>query len=567
MRLLEKNRSKIAITTDMWTSSNQKKGFMSITLHLIDDNWEMQSRIMRFIYVPCPHTAEVLVDVLYESLYKNCIKWSEDRDEVIKAMGERMLVKFDTYWSVIHGVMGVAVVLDPRYKFKMMEYAFPKIYGFEKSDVEIVKLKVLVSRLFQDYETCNYESSRNQDVDSSRNTSDMEVQVEGEFFNDYFTFIEDDNHTGIMLELDHYLQEKGYKTRGKGENYPESSSPASSSPRFEKSKEQYGARPVSSPYQMSDQKRATWVLIRVFAIGNHITWFLRELKSAVSTSSQLTFVADFQNGLKRALADVFDKCYHSYCLRHLADKLNRYLKGQFSHEAIRFMINDFYTDAHSPRLEGFQRAAESIKCISPEAYDWVIQSEPEHWANAFFGGARYNHMISSFGQEFYSWVSEAHEFPITQMIDVLRSKMMESIYKRRVDSSQWMTKLTPSNEEKLQKETAMARSLQVLLTHDSIFEVRGECAEGTSPYEYCSRYFTTESFHLTYAESIHPVPNIDRPIEDESLEVAVTVTPPPTKRPPGRPKKKQESIDLIKRQLRCSKCKGLGHNKKTCKEP
>ncbi|KAE8657275.1 hypothetical protein F3Y22_tig00116996pilonHSYRG00365 [Hibiscus syriacus] len=108
-------------------------------------------------------------------------KWSEDRDEVIKAMGERMLVKFDKYWSVIHGVMGVAVVLDPRYKFKMMEYALPKIYGFEKSDVEIVKLKVLVSRLFQDYETCNYESSQNRDVDSSRNTSDMEVQVEGGF--------------------------------------------------------------------------------------------------------------------------------------------------------------------------------------------------------------------------------------------------------------------------------------------------------------------------------------------------------------------------------------------------
>ncbi|XP_022722070.1 uncharacterized protein LOC111279312 [Durio zibethinus] len=328
------------------------------------------------------------------------------------------------------------------------------------------------------------------------------------------------------------------------------------------------------------------------------TWFLRELKSAVSTSSQLTFVADFQNGLKRALADVFDKCYHSYCLRHLAEKLNRDLKGQFSHEARRFMINDFYAAAYAPRPEGFQHSAENIKGISPEAYNWVIQSEPEHWANAFFEGARYNHMTSNFGQQFYSWVSEAHEFPITQMIDVLRGKMMESIYKRRVDSSQWLTKLTPCNEEKLQKETAVARSLQVLLTHGSIFEVRGESVDvvnidhwdcsckgwqlaglpcchaiavfdciSRSPYDYCSRYFTTESFHLTYAESIHPVPNVDRPVQDELLEAAVAVTPPPTKRPPGRPKMKQaESIDIIKRQLQCSKCKGLGHNKKTCKE-
>ncbi|KAD4179836.1 hypothetical protein E3N88_28427 [Mikania micrantha] len=52
----------------MWTSSNQKKGFMAITTHFIDDNWEIQCRIMRFIYVPCPHTAEVLSKVLHESL-------------------------------------------------------------------------------------------------------------------------------------------------------------------------------------------------------------------------------------------------------------------------------------------------------------------------------------------------------------------------------------------------------------------------------------------------------------------------------------------------------------------
>lgn len=326
-------------------------------------------------------------------------------------------------------------------------------------------------------------------------------------------------------------------------------------------------------------------------------WFLLQLKSALSTSRHITFVADFQNGLKKTLAEVFDKCYHGYCLRHLAEKLNRDLKGQFSHEARRFMVNDFYAAAYAPRLEGFQRSVENIKGISPEAYNWVIQSEPERWANAFFGGARYNHMTSNFGQQFYSWVSEAHELPITQMIDALRGKIMESIYTRRVESNQWMTKLTPSKEENLQKETSMARSLQVLLSHGSTFEVRGESVDivdtdhwdcsckgwqlnglpcchaiavfqciGRNPYDYCSRYFTVESYRTTYAESIHPVPNVERPIKGESSDAGVVVTPPPTKRPPGRPKVKQaESIDIIKRQLQCSKCKGLGHNKKTCK--
>lgn len=326
-------------------------------------------------------------------------------------------------------------------------------------------------------------------------------------------------------------------------------------------------------------------------------WFLQELKSAISTSQQITFVADFQNGLKKSLAEIFDNCYHSYCLRHLIEKLNKDLKGQFSHEARRFMINDFYAAAHAPRLDGFQCAVENIRGISPDAYDWVVQSEPEHWANAFFAGARYNQMTSNFGQEFYSWVSEAHELPITQMIDTLRGRMMESIYARRVESSQWGSKLTPSMEEKLQMEASLTHSLEVLLTEGSVFEVRGDsvdivdidhwdcsckgwqltglpcchaiavfnCIE-RSPYDYCSRYFMAETYHLTYAESINPVPNVDKPSLSESAEAVVTVTPPPTKRPPGRPKMKQfESVDLVKRQLQCSKCKGLGHNKKTCR--
>ncbi|XP_022959327.1 uncharacterized protein LOC111460335 isoform X2 [Cucurbita moschata] len=327
-------------------------------------------------------------------------------------------------------------------------------------------------------------------------------------------------------------------------------------------------------------------------------WFLLELKSAVKTSEQITFVADFQYGLNKSLAEIFDKSYHSYCLRHLAEKLNNDLKGQFSHEARRFMINDFYAAAFASKLEDFQRCAESIKGISPDAYNWIIQSEPEHWANAFFGGARYNHITSNFGQKFYCSISEAHELPITQMIDVLRGKMMETIYRRRVESDQWMTKLTPANEEKLQKEISIARSFQVSLSRGSTFEVRGESVDivdidhwdcsckgwqltglpcchaiavieciGRSPYDYCPRYFTVESYRLTYAESIHPVPNVDRLILDESTPALVTVTPPPTRRPPGRPKLKQnESLEVVKRQLQCSKCKGLGHNKKTCKD-
>ncbi|GJU83982.1 zinc finger BED domain-containing protein RICESLEEPER 2-like protein [Tanacetum coccineum] len=71
---IETNKSRVANTADMWTSSNQKKGFIAITGHYIDNDWILRSKILRFLYVPCPHTSEVLTNVLMEAL----MEWNVD---------------------------------------------------------------------------------------------------------------------------------------------------------------------------------------------------------------------------------------------------------------------------------------------------------------------------------------------------------------------------------------------------------------------------------------------------------------------------------------------------------
>lgn len=330
-------------------------------------------------------------------------------------------------------------------------------------------------------------------------------------------------------------------------------------------------------------------------------WFLVQLKSALSTCCGITLVADKEKGLKESIMDIFqnEDVYHGYCLHYLSEQFIRDLKGQFSHEVKRLMVEDLFAAAYAPKPEGFQRCVERIKIISPEAYNWVMQSEPTHWANAFFLGARYNHLTSNFGELFYSWASDAHELPITQMVDAIRGKIMDVIYTRRAESNQWLTRLTPSMGEQLGKESVKVGSLQLLISTGNSFEVRGDTTEvvdldncacsckgwqltglpcchaiaimgclDRDPYDYCARYFTTENYRLTYSESVHPITNVDRPVNDFSQgAVSVTVTPPPTRRPPGRPTtKKLGSKELAKRQLQCSRCKGTGHNKLTCKD-
>lgn len=332
---------------------------------------------------------------------------------------------------------------------------------------------------------------------------------------------------------------------------------------------------------------------------NNWHWFLLQLKAALPKSDAITFVADREKGLKESIAQIFESSFHGYCLHCLTEQLNRDMKGRFSQEVMRILVEDFYVAAYEPRPEGFQRSMERIKNISLEVYDWIIQTNPPHWANALFQGARYNHLTSNFGELFYSWVSDANELPITQMVDVIRCKIMELIYQRRMESNQWLTRLTPSMEEKLEKEQLKIRTLQVLLSNGSTFEVHGDSVEivdidawdctcktwqltglpcchaiavfsciGQSPYEYCARYFTTECYRLTYLESVHPFPIVERPLFKVSSKNAVTVTPPPTRRPPGRPAtKKLGPHEVVKRQLQCGRCKGGGHNRSTCKEP
>jgi len=45
--MLSRIQSRVAITTDMWTATNQNRCYMTITAHFIDDLWRLQSQLVR----------------------------------------------------------------------------------------------------------------------------------------------------------------------------------------------------------------------------------------------------------------------------------------------------------------------------------------------------------------------------------------------------------------------------------------------------------------------------------------------------------------------------------------
>ncbi|XP_076951425.1 uncharacterized protein LOC143624765 [Bidens hawaiensis] len=174
----------------------------------------------------------------------------------------------------------------------------------------------------------------------------------------------------------------------------------------------------------------------------------------------------------------------------------------------------------------------------------------EAFGGECFVGSQYYHLTCDFTQTFYSFVSKANKLSITQLVDKLRDEMMRLIYTRAAELTQWVTPLTPSMEEKLKEEILQARSVQAFAAYEGKHKV-------WNPYDFCSSYFSIEMYDSAYEGSINPIPDLER-ISDAELPARVKKR----KVEPGR----VVPADFLKRPLQCGRCKGLGHNKRLCKE-
>uniref|UniRef100_A0A2P2MXP3 SWIM-type domain-containing protein n=1 Tax=Rhizophora mucronata TaxID=61149 RepID=A0A2P2MXP3_RHIMU len=329
-------------------------------------------------------------------------------------------------------------------------------------------------------------------------------------------------------------------------------------------------------------------------------WFLEQLRSLISTLRPITFVSDREKGLTKSIIEVFGNAHCGYSIYHLLEDFRRNLKGPFQGEGKSALPGLLLSAAHSVRLESFRMFTEQIKGISSKAYDWLMEIEPEYWTNAFFKGDHYNQITENVAESFNNWLDEVQDLPMVQKVEALRCKMMELMYKHQTDSSEWATKLTPSKEQKLQEEILKSFDLRVFVSSDTLFEVhdrdsvivvdieKSDCncmrwkltgipcshaiavfsRKHWSAYDYCSRYFTADSFRLTYSKSINPVLETFQPQdEDKAASERARVLPPISPRPLDQPEEKRKKPQReLKRIMTCSRCRGEGHNKVTCKE-
>ncbi|KAI8531947.1 hypothetical protein RHMOL_Rhmol11G0175200 [Rhododendron molle] len=129
--------------------------------------------------------------------------YTKRKREMMREMAAQMIEKYEKYWTIIHSILGVAAVLDPRFKMKLVEYYFNRIYG-EDAIFEIERVHNYCKELLKEYEV----KLNNGGIASSCLVeSTMEVDDELSDFDVFVTSNQTSQVSTKKSELDRYLEE------------------------------------------------------------------------------------------------------------------------------------------------------------------------------------------------------------------------------------------------------------------------------------------------------------------------------------------------------------------------
>ena len=134
-------------------------------------------------------------------------KWIASPNPLISHMACNMKMKFEKYWAKVHGIMGVAAVLDPRYKLAMLEYKFSKLYSNPiDCSKQVERIQQLCYDLLNEYQQKTSSSSNMQDL------STQELSVSADLDDDagYELYIRNKKKARgsfVKTEFDYYIEE------------------------------------------------------------------------------------------------------------------------------------------------------------------------------------------------------------------------------------------------------------------------------------------------------------------------------------------------------------------------
>ncbi|KAI0498808.1 hypothetical protein KFK09_019703 [Dendrobium nobile] len=298
---------------------------------------------------------------------------------------------------------------------------------------------------------------------------------------------------------------------------------------------------------------------------NSWEWFLINLSEAFNLDIEhLAFISDMEKGLGEAIKVVFPTAEHRVCMRHLWKNIKKLFRCDESHK----LQNLVWSAANCYSLHVFNTKLEEIFQISPDVYSY-LSSLTSKWSKATFSKfIKNHHNTNNMSESFNSWVAEARNKPVVDLIDMIRGMMMEQRSQRKLNSYSWKGPLVPFVEDYIREITTRKDNFIIQKSTSTIAEVESSferhevdidnhlCSCGfwelsglpcvhttafvgsnhhTIWHTYVNDSYQVYRYRMAYDGAISTLPGKEQwsePIDGDF------VCPPITVRPRGRPKKR-----------------------------
>ncbi|CAA3012848.1 uncharacterized protein LOC111398915 [Olea europaea var. sylvestris] len=261
-------------------------------------------------------------------------------------------------------------------------------------------------------------------------------------------------------------------------------------------------------------------------------WFMLKLREQIGESDQLVFVSDQNNSIASAIKTAFPQSHHGYCMGHMENNI----KSKFHTTGI---LSLFKSAAQAYCVSEFQSLIGDIYRKNETVGTYLEDTGFEYWSRAHFKANRYNIMKINNVESLNSLLKHQRDYPITALIEHIRTFMQQWFFERRTEAEECMTPLTPRLEDDFRKKIDATAVLQVQPVTLYEFHVGMDtnmhvvnlaeksctCKEfdllqlpcehalvvsrlrGVALDTLCSPYYTTLCWREAYAEPIHPVDN------------------------------------------------------------
>ncbi|XP_031260897.1 zinc finger BED domain-containing protein RICESLEEPER 2-like [Pistacia vera] len=142
----------------------------------LDEDWDKMQRVCEILKV-----FNVTTNIISGSKYPTSNRFLaelckvkvlldkhvEDENEFVRTIVRKMKGKFDKYWGDCNLLIAIVAVLDPMCKMRVLDYAFPKIYGNLEAWVHYTTVRDALYELYREY-MANSQSSADQHMPATR---------------------------------------------------------------------------------------------------------------------------------------------------------------------------------------------------------------------------------------------------------------------------------------------------------------------------------------------------------------------------------------------------------------